>query len=150
MKPFEWTDIDGRIGHVLVLPATRDTSSRLRISLFDDVGDYGRVNCIDSSTGRQIAAAIVAACDELDPPKVEPVRIERWLTPEDVEKHGNRWRWYSEGWDGGHEDCTVFVSDDRVSIVIDDPNPDNHPASAEYHHPGDCFTPISRTERSSG
>lgn len=209
MEPFEWTDIDGRIGHVLVLPATRDTPSRVRISLFNDLDDYGRANCADPAIGRQIAHAILAACDEIDPPvphtivlkfegspdvtiatllqmsgalnallkaygeasfnagaaaqkraiesaispaPAEPIRINRWLTPADIEKHGNRWRWWSpDGEDVEIEPCTAIVSGTTVRFRRDSDTKDKTRPwkSGSFAH-GDYFTPIPQAERSSG
>lgn len=90
----------------------------------------------DPATGRQIAHAILAACDEIDPPKVEPVRIDRWLTPEDVEAHGNRWTWHGQ-WHGGPASFTARIDDGIVGMFRG-----RDPYDLRHFTPGDYFTPI--------
>lgn len=71
-----------------------------------------------------------------EPEPADPVRIDRWLTVEDVEKHGNRWRWYGPGWIGGVIDAIADVNDDGVTMIR------NGMECAGCFKPGDYFTPI--------
>lgn len=160
----------------------------------------------DPATGRQIAAAILAACDEIDPPvphtvalrfagspdvaiettlrgsaelselaqaicdaafragvayamrgqnspaAVDPIRIERWLTPQDIEAHGDRWRWWSpDGEEVWIEPCTAVVSGATVRLRLDSDTRDRtRPWKSGSFAPGDYFTPIQPAKRSSG
>ena len=133
MIPYEWLGADGK-------PAGDVHTYDGWVAVHFIGGDVCRY--VTPATARLIAAALNAAADELDPPaKVEPVKIERWLTPADVEKHGTRWIWWSPQWEVGQEDCTAVI-DVGVVYLRRNSYPDETRWTRFWFTRGDYFTPI--------
>ena len=132
MNRFDWTDKDGHNG--FVEPTTTYDEDRLNIVMY--VHDGGAAeHSLDTKTARQIAAALIQAADEIDG---VPVKIERWLTVDDVRQYGHKWRWHSNAWADGILDSEAYIGSDKIVMMSDD--------SRQYmvhdFNDGEYFTPL--------
>lgn len=54
---------------------------------------YRHIEVMTPDEARSFVADVTAAIES-----IAPVRIDRWLTPADIEKYGDRWEWHSVHW----------------------------------------------------
>lgn len=117
-----------------------------KIEIIIDTTDHRRVQTeqfwlsteihgISAEDARAMAADLLKAAEALDPVQV---KIERWLTAEDVAQHGERWQWCSKNWPNDVAELTAVCHGNKVSMV----NWKGYTFNWQDFSKGDYFTPI--------